>query len=245
MTWMGRRRIVVNMPQSVASLARQHGLDRRRFARITLPKADLGIFPVIRYSGREMPIVDMSVGGVCLFDGEDLLSQQLSQDIEIALIWPTRVDLVKSKIVGVSRHNHRHLQFLDLPEVSYNEIETLVRIGSRGQKIAQVLTLKRGPVRLEVEELWTGYQGDGLVFYDEQDSYCELTLFNRTYVFSRSQPHLVVEDAETGREASVQEIADAVICLANVNQPTLRILTLLSDLVIRPSLPLKSTGSSP
>ncbi|MGE0764092.1 MAG: hypothetical protein AB7N80_12500 [Bdellovibrionales bacterium] len=240
-----QKRITVESPATSAPfLAREHGLDRRLKARVRLPAHNADYLPIFKNSSRELTVVDLSVGGVCLLDFQDFLLNHLSQTVPLTLQWPDREEWIMARVAGVSRHTHRHLQFLELSEQSQKQIKVLVQMGSYGQKITQVRDLKQSPAQLLVTELWTGLQGDGLVFYDSADTLAELTMGLITVRFHHSiAPQVVLDpDRNKTRPALNKEISDALICLANIPEPSGR----LKDLLLRlstPTQPWLTTGS--
>lgn len=229
---------------SALYIARRTGLAHRALTRIVLPDSTTGCFPSLSFENEVLPIVDISVGGACVRDPNDSVLNFLSQDIDLELILGDQSEPLRARVVGVSRHVNRHLQFLNLSSKNQMWLESLVRVGTFGQKLKQSKSLLLAPARLNVVELWTGVQGDGLVFYDSSEVDAEMTIGPVTIRFFHHQgPRVQVgEDFEKTREAEPSEVMEALLCLVNIDPPSERVSELIAKLN-HPAPRLQKTGS--
>src|SRR5690606_15496230 len=138
-------------------------------------------------------------GGACLYEEGSDLANMLSQELVLRIRWPERTDMVLSRIVGVSRNTHRHIQFLNLSAFTERQIKSLVQVGSIGQKISQVLPIKNSPVQLDVSELWTGVHGDGLIFFVNREISAELNMAGRRLRFFKGAKPSILDQSGSER----------------------------------------------
>jgi hypothetical protein len=223
---------------SLGALARINGIDRRKFTRVKVPATTVNLFPRLRVQNSELPVIDLSIGGACVKDVQGIFQDKVGQEVALTLHWPTETEELKAKVISTSNQVNRHLQFSNLSPGSVARFGILVRSGAAGLKIRQTPSGRDTPVRLEAQELWTGMGGDNLVFFAHEKPLAQLTALTRTTQFFPGQtPRIALgpKGAET-REALPHEIADALVCLANIPEPSTRLLRLIEFLCSRPDL---------
>lgn len=215
-------------------MARAHGIDRRRHARIKLPTVTAAIYPVLTYNGNPLPFVDVSIGGACVQDPKEILSPEIGHVVRLELLWPNGKEPLLARVVAASQHVRRHLHFQNLSASSLDRLSTLVRMGTSGQKMRQV-TLTNGPVQWGAIELWTGLNGDSLTFFDTSEKLSDLsTCAMNLSLFVTLPPRIGhVSDPTRTRPARGGEVADCLVCLVNIPEPSPRVARLIETLVAR------------
>jgi hypothetical protein len=245
--WFTGKFLAIESPfDSGVFLARVNGLERRKHTRIKLPSVTSPVYPRLFVKDITLPVVDLSVGGVCVQDTRDNLSTEVGHIVELTIAWPDQRETVKARVVAFSRHINRHLQFQDLSPGALTKISLMVRAGGAGQKLRPAPVLKNGPVQLHAVELWTGINGDSIVFHGDGAKVADLTFLNLSMSFytdigPRVSP---VRNPGQSRPARPLEVADALIFLVNIPNPSPRIQRLIETLT-KGSHKWLNTGSTP
>jgi hypothetical protein len=235
--WISGKVLTVDSATDSATyMARVHGMDRRRHTRIRLPAVATPAFPELRYNNIALPIVDLSVGGACIKDLKESLSGEVGHMIRMQLWWPGgEQESLDVRVVAASRHFNRHLHFQSLGPASLTRLSMLVRCGSAGYRMRMAPMIKSGPAQLQAVELWTGVNGDSLAFFDTGEKFAELSCCATTIAFfSQFGPRVISRNDSThSRPAKPIEVADALVCLVNIEGASPRVLKLIEILTSR------------
>ena len=223
---------------SVLSLARKLNLDRREQVRIRVPEIPCSLAPRFLISGSEFPLVNISMGGVCLKDMQNIFSNEVGQELVVTMNWLDTTSLVRCRMVAISKHVQRHLCFVDLPPHLSQRIGKMVEAAMPGIKLRPLPILKYSPAQTEALELWTGVGGESLAFYGADDLVAELVTVNLTYkFFQKIPPRVQLNETPTRtRPVKHQELFQALLLLENVERPSYRIVQLIVHLIAQKNL---------
>lgn len=185
--------------ESTRVLAKENGIERRRYARIIVPI--LPYYKAMQFSRFEQNLstVNLSVGGVCLRDRHNLLGQDIGSICALQHTCGPSRDLIEVKLVGVSRDINKHLEFKKVPERSLKAIAHLVHMGSQGQQFYLVTEPTSEEISLEAEEFWLGETRDNLVVHLDQDFIADLYLDGHKYEFKAQHPVQVTTTSGVSR----------------------------------------------
>jgi hypothetical protein len=227
MFWNKKKPTHIDGASEILELASRLGIERRQNVRIRYsPKVNVCKLPRVAFGGIFLPVQDISVGGCCLLDVDDLLGTHIGKEVELEMHWMTAVERVRVKIVS-SVHERRHIQFISMRKSRENLLRRLMFSGVRGLSVwRHSPTVDDGPV-LVADELWSSFHGDSVTL--ETDVHLNATIFfcNTKYsVYKNSWP--------TKNESSPctkPEIEQLILFLSNIPSPSLGLLKIRDDLL--------------
>lgn len=211
---------------SILQMATKMGIERRRFVRVKYPELEesYSALPEIGFETSLFRVMDISVGGCCLFDPKELLGAQIGQDIELNFIWTGKIDKVKSRICGRVDHR-RHIQFMDLSNERVEQLKKSMLPGVRGQAMKVVAHYDNGPV-LEADEVWNSPHGDAVTFENHVHRYAQIFMLNTSYsIFREAWP---VKD--NNKPSTPKDLEQLLMFLSNIPMPSLRLKGLITTL---------------
>lgn len=204
---------------TLLNLATSLGVERRQMVRVRYPLyAKVSELPQIGFKDNMLSIVDISVGGCCLSDPQEILGPQIGQDIELTLVWAGKIVPIKARIVGRVDHR-RHIQFLTFNAGHVAKLKEAMSSGVRGQSLRPVTNASEFGPTLEAEEAWTSLHGDSVTFENHVLRFAQIHIAGLQYhIFHQAWP-----THENGKPVKAQELERLVLFIANVAQPTTRI----------------------
>src|SRR5689334_11825069 len=104
MFWRKRKPHEIKATQSLLQIVTRLGVERRSNVRVRYPNVAFNKLPEIFYSNYKFKVKDVSVGGCCLLDPEQVLGPQVGHDVELEMHWPTGIEKVKARIVARVDH---------------------------------------------------------------------------------------------------------------------------------------------
>lgn len=209
----------------VQELAKQLGIERRTNVRVRSPLIGTTLLPRFKAAGKILRLQDLSVGGCCLVDEQEILGPNVGSEFELCLEWDHRTANVNSRIVGRVDHK-RHIQFLNLPDSWLTQIRKAMESGVRGLNMRTNLPRSSNGPLLEAREIWLSAQGDSLVFHDDILIRAEVTISQNIYrIYIEAWP-----TTAEGQTLSRDQFEAILLFLANVPQPSQLIKELVHDL---------------
>lgn len=151
--------------ESIHQIAFRHGIDRRRHPRVNFPK-DFSCFslPTFRYLDRQFEILDLSQGGVCLFDPQNEFTLPVGTTGEMTWIYEGYEETLRLQLVGIS-YQKKHLEFKNISEKLTADIQSFIQSGIWGQKMQRSILSPQAHLETMVMELWVGIGGANLSFH--------------------------------------------------------------------------------
>ena len=215
MFWRKRKDRVNEPAETLFSLARHLGVERRQNARILCPRVHLRFLPDIRHEGASLVLQDLSVGGCCLLDPGEILGPQVGNELDLTLYWTDFECGVRARIV--SRVNlFRHLQFLNAADDLIRRVKPAVDFGARAHSMKPAISAASTGPSLDAAELWSSPGGDSIVFRRDVQRLASLNVAERQIDF--------LEEAwpvdGDGRPLSPEECERAILFLLNIPQPS-------------------------
>lgn len=226
-----------------AQIAKSHGIDRRRHRRVLFPPGNFKTLPSLMRGDVDLPVVNLSVGGACVEDLDDVILPQLGDIVELQIRWMNQSLPVKVRVAGASKHIQRHLEFMYLPETLLKSFAVLVNMGAIGQGLTQAMPDETGAIKLGVSELWTTLAGENLRIVNSSEIYATLTTEKEEWIFPKAgAPY------RRGRQgdllATTEELAGLLVMVSNITSPSVAIRELRIYLG-RQTEALRPTGSTP
>lgn len=202
-------------PSKVAHLAGKLGVERRYAVRIRCPQTDCTILPSIFFENQPIRMHDISTGGCCLIDPNEILGPSVGQDVHFILKFADGLVSVHGRIVSRVDHK-RHIQFLNLPQARAAELKTAIETGARAQSVKSSLeSVDQGPA-LVAREIWTSVHGDSLIIEDHVHRLSQITIAGKLHIlYKHAWP---VKDVSTPLTA--EELGQLTVFLCNIPQPT-------------------------
>lgn len=202
-------------PSPVANLAGKLGVERRYAARIRYPHMDCPILPAMFFENCSLRVQDISVGGCCLIDPNEILGPTIGTDVHLILRWPDGSNSVHGRIVS-RVDDKRHIQFLNLPKLRAEELKSAISMGTKAQSVkASLETVDQGPL-LQAREIWTSAHTDSVVIEDHVHRLAQITIGGAHYIlYKHAWP---VKDVST--PLSRFELARLIVFLCNIPQPS-------------------------
>ncbi len=224
MFWRKRRpKLDADRPAPVNELAGRLGVERRYAARIRCPQVLCPILPSAFFQGVPLKIHDISIGGCCLLDPNQVLGPSVGTDVHLVLRWPDGGVSVHGRIVS-RVDNKRHLQFLNLPKARAEALKTAIVFGTKAQSLRSALaTVDQGP-SLQAREIWSSVHGDSVIIEDHVHRLAQISIADAHYTFYK---HAWPVNA-AGAPLTRTELAGLVVFLCNIPQPTELLQALIS-----------------
>lgn len=186
MKWFGLKR--QKSPESLYEMAQQLHLERRLHPRVRLPLSqDSYCGPIARVDGQIIRIGDISEGGVCLIDNDDVLRSKIGQkfvvDFECTHENSIVQSKVESKLVG-SNLNKKHIQFESTQNAFVSSIRPWINTGLRAiwMKDFASLQTENSPARFKL--FWGSILEDSFVSSTDPRWEFELYLKGHRYCIS-------------------------------------------------------------
>ena len=239
--------VFTSLESSLQRLALNNAINRRRNTRILYPHIGaVGGLPRVIIQGREVRTADISLGGICLIDDTNEIGETVGQEIPVRLAWEDTEIVQYGVVVGVNL-DRRHVQFQTPHPEIFVRLNVLLKpgfIGSRMRKVPLTNTL----VEFEATELWLSATGESILFHDENvdknapvdikllESSTRIHRDSAPVYLDRNQGHL------PGQRVTQRFLSDLIMMLANIKNPSHRILDLIENLPQYLESDLKPTG---
>jgi hypothetical protein len=141
------------------------GLERRNNFRIGYPeRGAIGDLPTMTYAGNVLHIKNVSIGGCCILDPDEVLGTAVGNEISVKVDWANESHHVRSRIVS-RVENQRHLQFLDMSEKNQKRIGNYIEPAFRGGALRRVES-GSGSLKVEACEIWVSALEDSITIFD-------------------------------------------------------------------------------
>lgn len=205
----------VHAKVSVTQLATWLGVERRYAVRIRSPHVPVSLIPTVSFADHALKVHDISVGGCCLIDTNEVLGASVGNDVHLILSWPDGSVSVHGRIV-TRVDDKRHIQFLNLPVARLAQIKAAVEVGTRAQSLrASLETVEKGPT-LAAREIWSSVHGDSVIIEDDIHRIARITFQRREYIFYKQAWPV----KESNVPLTPEELGTLIVFLRNVKQPT-------------------------
>ena len=202
----------------VTKFAKNLGLERRQNFRIHYPeRGAVGDLPWVSFAGHNFKIQNISVGGCCLFDPDEILGPAVGQSLTLSFHWKTDSQDVQSRIVS-RVDSKRHIQFLNFSDRNQNRVRKHIEPAVRGGTLRRVESGTSSNLKVEACELWISLVEDSVTLFDHPHL--------AGSILYRGQDHLCYRKAfpvfgnDRKRIVSLELYDDLILFLANVPNPT-------------------------
>ena len=215
--------------ESIQQLARQLGVERRRYIRVLYPPNTSGGLPKIFFNKIPLRAQDISVGGLCLIDKHSVLGEKIGNDIELEMEWPAgQFFRILSRLVSRGAHR-RNIQFLDLNDQARALIERHMQPGVCGLAMSTASHFQEpsSPI-VQAQEIWHSALGNSLVFYQDIQKNAELVLLGQSFVLLHAGWPRFKDDPSS--DVSASDVHAILLFLANINKPSPSILRTIQGL---------------
>lgn len=216
MFWRKRKlNLDANRPAPVNELAGRLGVERRYAARILCPQVICPILPSAFFQGLPLKIHDISIGGCCLLDPNEVLGPSVGNDVHFVLRWPDGGVSVHGRIVS-RVDDKRHVQFLNLPKARAEALRTAIAYGTKAQSLRSALeSVDQGP-SLQAREIWSSVHGDSVIIEDHVHRLAQISITDGHFTFYKQAWPVNA----TGTPLTHMELAGLTVFLCNIPQPT-------------------------
>lgn len=226
MSWLKSFRWKKPQTNEIFGLAAKLGLERRQNVRVRYPsRGAVAGLPTVSYGGIRLKIQDISIGGCCLRDPQEVLGPTIGQDLILTMDWNGVERETQCRIVA-RIDSRRHIQFLDLDDAERKKIADCLKPGVRG------LFLKRAAqpcdsLLLEAAEIWYAISEDSLSLFDHPHLSASVVYEGETYCFYRES--MPVRESAKDVPVSDGVYDELVLFLANIPNPSPRLIALLDE----------------
>lgn len=224
-----------SLESSLQRLALNNAINRRRNTRILYPHIGaVGGLPRVVIQHRDVRTADISLGGLCLIDDTNEIGETVGQEIPIRLIWDDLEILQTGVVVGVNL-DRRHIQFQKPHPEIFVRLNVLLKPGFIGSRMRKV-PLASSIIQFEATELWLSATGESVLFHDEnidKNAPVDITLLeSSTRVHRDTIPVYLDRGAQhlPGQRVTQRFLSDLIMMLANIKNPSHRILNLIETL---------------
>lgn len=218
---------------TIQRLAITNAINRRKNTRVKYPHiGPVGRLPTIFFEEKALKIHDVSVGGVCVLDPLEELDLEAGQEFQLTFSWEDCSYDVVATMVRVNL-DKKHVKLLNPnPDITVR-LQLLLKPGYIGTKFHKVPQIPGSPVQLQALELWVGPTGESLSFIHDPDNpevLGEMRLFKTDIEFREDSPPVYRSKGrrhEVGQRLDRELIKDIIICLANIKNPSQRVIDLI------------------
>lgn len=220
---------------SIEKLATKSAINRRRNTRVRYPHIGaVGELPQVFKEGQIVSVRDISTGGLCIFDYDNIFSKTVGEEFDLKLRWQDSEDNIHCQLVGYT-DERLHIQFKNINTKSQVRLSMILKPGFLGTKFHMVPNFKE---KLDADEMWIGPTGEWLTFYkthfnEKLENYGEMNYGRVCLSLSRSTPPRYNESSQKftkGQLASKTIINELLIVLSNFQSPTIRVKELIENL---------------
>lgn len=227
MFWWRRKKTEIADVSPVHTLASRLGIERRKNPRVLFPDtAAFATLPMVFFQGQLIRMKDLSVGGCCLWDPQEVLGSQIGQDIDLTLRWNLGEETIKAKLI--SRVDHRrHIQFVDVKTEIEQELKKLIAPGVYAHDLKLVELKHEHQQQLLAKEIWTSIKGDSAIIDHDIQLLASLHIMGKGYRLLRE----AWPQRGDGSAVSPREFETIVLFLANIPNPSQDLKKILERLV--------------
>lgn len=210
-------------------LASTVGLEKRQNFRIVYPaRGALAELPRATFAGHNMKIGDMSIGGCCILDPEEILGPDVGQEITLSLHWEKDSQDVRCRIVS-RVDSRRHIQFINANEKILSRIRKHIEPAYRGSTLRRVDT-NTSRLTIEACEIWVSVLEDSVTLFDHPHMLGSVLYRTQDYLFyKRSFP---VFGNDRKRVVAGEFYDTLVLFLANIPNPSPTLNQFLAELCL-------------
>lgn len=221
---------------STQFLATENSLDRRRTARVQYPESgNIETLPKIRFEGKPIKVLDISLGGICLIDSFDSLGSTVGNEIDLELVWKDGVAIQRSLIVAAG-YDKRHLRFLNLDSKSFVRLNLLLKPGFLGLKMRKISVKDASHLDIGTHEMWIGMTGEALTIFPGSDlnmPLAEISIYGtRILLYRHGPPVYCVKSKDTipGQRIKQALLYDLLVFVSNIRSQSQGLKNLLANL---------------
>jgi hypothetical protein len=204
---------------SLLNLASRLGVERRQMVRVRYPiLSKVSELPQIAFKNEIFNILDISVGGCCLFDPRELLGPDIGNDVELTLVWNGKIEAIKARIVS-RVDDRRHIQFMNFNAGHVCKLKDAMTFGVRGQSLRPSVPATQTEILIEADEIWTSLHGDSVIFENHVLRLAQIHIAGHQYhIFQQAWPTFA-----NGKPVKALELERLVLFMTNVAQPSPRL----------------------
>lgn len=205
MKWIGVRK--QKEESNLYEMARRLHLERRLHPRVRLPQlSPTFLGPNVKFESHNVPIGDISEGGVCLIDDHDLFRSQMGQSFILKFECDKKFD-IKAKLVATNL-NKKHIQFENPPSEFSDALRPWISLGLRGIWMKSMAELP-----IQYKTFLTSVLNDSLISATDPRWDFELCVRNEEFCISNKNWPTYKTN---GRAISALEFDQILLFLANI-----------------------------
>jgi hypothetical protein len=122
MSWLKAFKWKRSSSYEIINIASSLGIERRLNYRIKYPeRGAIGDLPWVSFAGHNFKIQNISTGGCCLLDPEEILGPAIGQDVKLSFHWQKDSQDITSRIVS-RVDSRRHIQFMNISDRNQGRI---------------------------------------------------------------------------------------------------------------------------
>ena len=230
MSWLRAFKWKRSTPYEIIELANQVGVERRQNFRINYPdRGALGELPNVTFAGHPLKIANISSGGCCILDPDEVLGPAIGQEVTLIFHWDKDSHDVRSRIV--SRIGaRRHIQFIQFSEKNQSRIRKHIEAAFRGSALRRVDSTSSARLTMEACEIWVSRLEDGVTLFDHPHLLGSVLFRSQEYLcYRRAYP---VYGNDRKRMVPPELYETLILFLANVPNPTPTFIRFLAELCL-------------
>jgi len=218
MAWLKTFKWKRNQTYEIANMAKNLGLERRLNYRVRYPdRGAIGELPWVTFAGHSFKIQNISIGGCCILDPDEVLGPAVGQTLTLSFHWKKDSHDVQSRIVS-RVDSRRHVQFLNMSQKNQERIRKHIEPAVRGGALRRVDSGGNANLRMEANELWISLVEDSMTLFDHPHLAGSILYRGQDYLCYRNAFPVFGNDRK--RIVSPELYEDLILFLANVPNPT-------------------------
>lgn len=226
MFWRKKKMPPPEGPSNLHGLARRLGIERRTTIRIRYPVySQVCRLPTLSFGKRHLVIQDISVGGCCVLDSEQILGPAIGNEVMLEFNWSGAIEPVTCRIVS-RIHHRRHIQFLDLPEHRRLLLNASMESGVLGLALRKNSPTDDVAIPVDAVEFWSSTSGNNIIIENQVHCLAKIHFKGEMFEVYRGADPI----RANGESCTPEEIEQLILMTCNVPSPSPSILDLLLSL---------------
>jgi hypothetical protein len=216
-------------PNSLMEMASTLGLEKRQNFRIRYPeRGALGDLPAATFAGHALKIQNISVGGCCILDPDEILGPDIGQEITLTFHWEKDSHDIRCRIVS-RVDSRRHIMFLNVSEKNQARVRKHLEPAYRGSSLRRVDS-GTSKTLIEACEIWVSILEDSVTLFDHPHLLGSILYHGTDYLCYRHSFPVFGNDRK--RVVSSEFFETLVLFLANIPNPSPPLQQFLAELCL-------------
>lgn len=227
MSWLRAFKWKRNNPYEMIEMASMVNLERRQNFRIRYPeRGALGDLPSATFAGHTLKLMNISIGGCCIWDPDELLGPDIGKELTIVFHWKKDSHNVRCRIAS-RVDGRRHIQFMNISEKLQARVRQYIEPAYRGAALRKLETADSKQT-IDACEIWISVMEDSVTLFEHPHLLGSVLYRSTDYLcYRRAFP---VYGNDRKRVVAPDFFESMILFLANIPNPSPALSQFLAEL---------------